>query len=96
MFYFSVNRIDASRYQIASVWKGIKDPFTQTPQCVNAINGKIRTIHILMILSHCTRDAALRVQYERIIYGSNFSVNRIDASRYRASSVWKDLKVDSI
>ena len=28
----------------------------------------------------------------RNIYGSNFSVNRIDALRYRAASVWKDLK----
>ena len=32
-----------------------------------------------MILSHCTRDA------------SNFSVNRVDASRYRAASLSKDL-----
>ena len=36
-------------------------------RCVNAINGKIRTIYILMIVSHCTRDTALLVQCEYII-----------------------------
>ena len=36
-------------------------------RCVNEINGKFRTIYILMILSHCMRDAALRVQCERTI-----------------------------
>ena len=37
------------------------------PQCINVINGNIRTVYILMILSHCTRDAALRVLCERLI-----------------------------
>ena len=36
-------------------------------RCVIAINGKVRTLYILMILSHCARDAALRVQCERSI-----------------------------
>ena len=36
-------------------------------QCVNAINGKIRTLYILMILPHCSRNAASRVQCKRII-----------------------------
>ena len=36
-------------------------------RCVNAINGKSRTIYVLMILPHCTRVAALRVQCEYTI-----------------------------
>ena len=36
-------------------------------RCVNTINGKIRTVYIFMILSHCMRNAASRVQCERIV-----------------------------
>ena len=36
-------------------------------RCSNATNGKIRIMYILMVLSHCTRDAALRVLCECIV-----------------------------
>ena len=54
-----------------------------------AINEILRN-SFSMMYSHCTRNAASCVRCERIIEivnVLNFSVNRIDASRYHIASV---------
>ena len=61
-------------------------------RCVSAINGRIKTFFIIYFNTSFT--SALRVQCEQIIEIDKvlfFSVNRIDASRYRVASVWMDL-----
>ena len=64
---FSIYSVSINPITVTTGIKVLSHRRRAITRCVNAINEKNRTLYILMILSHCTRNAASCVQCERII-----------------------------